>query len=156
MTTNICVTKVPSELYASNKIRRRKNSSFGCFFVPLHPCPQVSLGTCCELCVSCGILHPSPYVTIQCTATVQSSGDNRSVCVPQARGLDLLWRTHTTLKGSPREYTHKYGHMHTGADFSAHTQFGQIQASKLRCIKLTHIRTDTHRLWLHRWMVMYI
>lgn len=54
----------------------------------------------------------APYVAVQRSVSVQSSGEDESAFVPQARGRDLLWRTHITLKGTPRgcaqdAHTHK-------------------------------------------------
>lgn len=97
-----------------------------------------------------------PYVAVQRSVTVQSSGEDGSVCVPQASGLDLLRRTHTTLKGTPRGCTRALVHTHTHADirarthahrhrldmWSAHMQFRHIQA-----------HPHTHILYIHTYLL---
>lgn len=118
----------------------------------LRPRAQVSLGTCCELCVSWGPpspLHASPYVAIQCTVTAQSSGDDRSVCVPPGKGALICSGGHTLLSRAIR------GDTHTNMDtcrcrlqcaYAIWTNPGeQSEVHKA----YVHTDTDTHCLWLH-------
>lgn len=73
-----------------------------------------------------------PYVAVQRSVTAQSSGEDGSISVPLARGLDLLWRTHTTLKGTLRGCTKAHTHTHTHKNMNT--------GDRLEC---------TYAIWTH-------